>query len=159
MRVSHAPRSVVLSRPGQEEFKGTPAARGLSSMSTRAGSACRVLTEPPWTPGFTPRRPCIHRSLRRAARPDLGGPEVATTGFLKRGFGQYGLLLPMRWTPRRPTPLHPEASVDLETSLRKGEAIITQVRGGADNLSRRFFPFAEIAGDSQRKRPVWCGIT
>ena len=51
-------------------------------------------------------------------------------------------------TPRRPPPFHPEASVDLETSLRKGACSIRRLEGVGDNfpISGAQIPASALSG-------------
>ena len=93
------------------------------------GSACQDRSEDPGPLRFlnpeampakfvSPHQPGDHLSL-------------PVTGFLE---GAHRSPTPRR--PRRPPPVHPEASVDFETSLRTGEAIIEAGGVGVDT----FFP-------------------
>src|SRR5690349_8746817 len=86
-------------------------------MSARRFSVSGLSTEPPWTLRFQ-------------------SPEAVQTPFVSR-LSLWGLQVRLlnqdypegswkRRPPRRPTPCHPEASVDLETSLRQGKESIAQ---------------------------------
>src|SRR5690606_22443243 len=88
--------------------------RGLGSLSLHrvcvSGSSRRSWTLRFQTPGAVRARFVSPRG------PGVVSPPV--TGFLEGA-----LMSPTPRTPRRPPPFHPEASVDLETSLRKGIGI------------------------------------
>ena len=117
--------------------------------------SCRVVTEPPWTLRFNlPGGNAV--SVRFASQPDAGlgdlplghAPVGSASSQVVEGFDLATVtFLLARRRPRRPPPVHPEASVDLETSLRTGTSIIAQVWRAPGRLF-----FVPWVGDSAKRR-------
>jgi hypothetical protein len=85
----------------------------------------------PGPSGFTPPE-AMHAKFVSPRRPGRITPSPVT-GFLQQGYYVPEDLA----TPRRLPPLHPEASVDLETSLRRSRGSICEVGRCGESWEKR----------------------
>ena len=141
---SHAPRELPFV-PGADRGVGWSAAAFSAAAQLTSGRSrpwgfsssppvrfsVQGVPNRPGPSGFTPRRHLRFRSLRPAASPlqDQGYGNLLSQKVPCSGIGSW-----KRTTPRRQPPFHPEASVDLETSLRKGECIQAHTRTNRNSI-------------------------
>lgn len=136
MRVFTRPDSGRLSRLGHRGVRwahrgALSAFPGALAPCPSIGSTCRTVPKILDPPVSLPRRQCMRSSFRLAGQEECSPP---VTGLLDGAPKS-----PTPRTPRRTPPFHPEASVDLETSLRKGIGIKAQFGGDRKRFLRIFF--------------------
>lgn len=131
MRVFTRPDSGRLSRLGHRGVRwahrgALSAFPGALAPCPSIGSTCRTVPKILDPPVSLPRRQCMRSSFRLAGQEECSPP---VTGLLDGAPKS-----PTPRTPRRTPPFHPEASVDLETSLRKGKESKAQAGGNRNSI-------------------------